>query len=189
MLMVHNNITLGQNSLAKLKLTRKKIVLIAIFSLMILGVIGVSIWFMVSSRRGEDSIALMSVDDVHSTALDYMSNGDIVKSLSLYDQQIAVRENKKEKYDLLLDESSLAASNKQYKKAIDAAKQANTLEGGSDPIALRALAEAYAASGDKKQAIVYYKKVLVILPKNNTQNPSVQRSGPSIEEIIKGLEQ
>lgn len=137
----------------------------------------------------DNAVTPIAVEKVQALALDDAARGDIDAALRLYDRQIAARPNGDEQRELLLSKSSLAASRGRYDNAIVAAKQAASMRGSDDPEALRALAEAYAASGDKTQALTTFKRILATSPKGDPQQANSLQRGPSIEAILKDLEQ
>lgn len=153
---------------------------------------GVGVWWLMrppTIAREEDADTPIAVETVQALALDDAGRGDFDAALRLYDRQIAARPNGDEKRDLLLGKSSLATSRGRFNEAIAAAKQAVSLSGKDDPEALRALAEAYAASGDKAQALSTYKRILATSSRPETSPANSLQRGPSIETIITELEQ
>lgn len=136
-------------------------------------------------RDGEDGGAdtQLTIEDVQVRAAEYFGGGDIDGGLSYYDEQIKMAEKNDEKRVLLTHKSSLALMGGQHQVAIDSARQADEI--GSTDKTVKALAEAYMASGNKEQALVYYRKLLAISPDNGSD----LRRGPSLEDTIKGLEQ
>ena len=153
---------------------------------------GGMVWMMMrpsTIAREKDSDTPIAVEKVHAFALDDAGRGDIDAALRLYDQQIAARPDGNEKRALLLGKSSLATSRGRFNDAIAAAKQAVSISGKDDQEALRALAEAYAASGDKAQALIAYKNLRDGSPKGAAPQVKGLQRGPSIDAIIEELEQ
>lgn len=153
---------------------------------------GVLLWWLMRSptiAREHDADTPIAIETVQALALDDAGRGDIDAALRLYDRQIAARPDGDEKRELLLGKSSLATSRGRFTEAIAAAKQAVALGGKDDPEALRSLAEAYAASGDKTQALTTYKHILATTKKRDAPQANGLQRGPSIYAIIEELEQ
>ncbi|MGC4190528.1 MAG: tetratricopeptide repeat protein [Thermomicrobiales bacterium] len=163
----------------------------AIIIVLVTAVGGVLVWTMMRHPEGspqDSTLTRIPIETVQAVALDDAGRGDIDAALRLYDQQIAARLDGDEKRELLLSKSSWAASSGRSTDAIAAAKQALSISGKDDQEALRALAEAYTASGDTKQALVYYKKMLEGAPQGEAPSARSLQRGPSIESIVKELE-
>jgi tetratricopeptide (TPR) repeat protein len=165
---------------------------VAIVIMLVSVIGGVMVWWLMMRPSPiaweNDAVTPIVVETVQALALDDAGRGDLDAALRLYDRQIAARPDGDEKRELLLGKSSLATSRGRFADAIAAAKQAVSLSGKDNQEALRALAEAYAASGDKKQALLYYKKMLDGAPKGDAPSAKSLQRGPSIEAIVKELE-
>lgn len=175
--------------MARIKLKQKRLIGGAIFGLFfIMAGLWVVLQFNLNTNTTDpnDRTKVMPIKEVRSTALQYTYDGDTDKGLEVYDKQIAAQKNENDKYDLLLSKSRLATFRGRYDEAIEAANQANSIKGDKDGISFQMIAEAYEASGDKEQAITYYKKAIEVTPKQDTNN-SLQR-GPTLEEIVEELE-
>lgn len=170
-----------------------KYIALAVFLL----VVGVGIYVAAQTIQAEekDSTKAISAESlersqaiaqVQVTATDYFEKGDIDGGFVYYDEQIARRQDSVEKQTLLILKSSFAIRSGRTKEAVAIAKQADDI--GSTTSTIRTLADAYRADGDKEQALIYYKQLLEKSQKNDTDMPKTQR-GPSIEGIIKELEQ
>lgn len=165
-----------------IRLTRKKVVLgIAVFIVVLLvGVLGWTVFY-----RGQKAVGMKAVvvpvDDVPPAALSYARSGDIDSGLAYYDSQIEQRKDTNDKRRLLLYKADFALSFKRYKEAVSAAKQADSIK--SDLTTIPVLARAYEGSGDKQQAVAYYKKALSLAPKDGAGS----RSNGLWEQKIKEL--
>lgn len=137
----------------KLPIKNKKVVFIAVGSLLIVFVLALVIIKMIPST-GEDTAAPLSVDEVRVRASEYAEKGDVSKGIEIYDQQIKEQNDKDAKTKLLIDKAHFATNYGKYDEAIAAGNQA--AEGGSDLSAALVLAKTYEAKGDKEQAIKYY---------------------------------
>lgn len=165
------------------RLAQKKLVFAAIATIVVLLVIGLS-WktFYSSEKEVSPEFVAVPISDIQLAAAHYAQNGDTQGGLAYFDSQIQQRENVGEKQLLLIYKSNFASNAKRYDVALDAAKQADALK--SDASTAVALARAYELSGDKRQALTYYKKALEKSDKT-TQN---SRSQGMLEYKIKELE-
>lgn len=164
----------------------------AIAFVLVTVVSGVLIWWMLRPPTNpveDESATLVPIETVQALALDDAGRGDLDAAFRLYDWQIAARPNGDEKRELLLSKSSLATSRGRFNHAIAAAQQVLSISGKDDPEALRALAEAYAASGDKTQALAAYKRILATAKKGEASQANGLQRGPSLKDIITELEQ
>lgn len=119
-------------------------------------------------------------------AMDFFEKGDFDGGFGHYDANIDALQDSKQKKALLGFKSGFAIMVGRFDEAIVFAKQADSL--GSDAVTVRALADAYRARGDKKQALVYYEKLRdTTKPESNDTDNKVRRRGPSLENIIKDL--
>lgn len=153
---------------------------------------GVLLWLMLrppTNQVEDDTATRIPIETVQAVALDDAGRGDLDAALQLYDRQIAARPDGDEKRELLLGKSSLAASRGRFDDAIAAAKQAEAMDGSENAEVLRALAEAYAASGDKAQALIAYKRILATAKTGEAPNAHSLQRGPALEDIVTELEQ
>lgn len=124
--------------------------------------------------------------EVSSVAGNYISEGDIDKGMQHYDEQIQAIDDTNDKQELLVMKARSAMRIEKYSLAVEAAKQADDM--GSNHLTKRTLADAYVASGEKDKALILYKQLLEIESKYSDETKPMQL-GPSLESIIKELEQ
>lgn len=167
----------------KLKLTSKKIIILAVLTVLV--VIGGTIAWVQISLYNQNQAAIVPLDEIEANVATYSQKGDTDGALRFYDQQVALHQNKADKQQILIMKSRFAAGAGRMDTAIDAAKQADNL--GSTNQTLSAIAEIYVAKGDKAQALVYYKKILALAPKNDAKKLFSQ--GPTLQDKIRELEQ
>lgn len=180
--------------MAKIKLTAiQKKVFIGLVVIVLLASAGVALWMRYSSfddTKTEEDVPLeLSINSTGSQAASFVADGETEKAMAHYDEQIKLAGNDRERKSLLVKKSIIALDVGQYDVAIASAKQADEIE--SDTQTMRALADAYAANGNKEEALVYYRKLLALEKPTSTQEGGVSgmQLGPSIENIIKELEQ
>lgn len=168
--------------MSKMKLTRNRIFLAVLLLVLIIAIV---IFALIKPRffgEGEEGSA-PSIDDIGLQAAVLAENDDPEEIMEYYDEQIEGRQNPEEKKILLVMKSRAAQGSQSWDVAIDAAKQADDM--GSDSMTMRTLADAYAASGDKEQALALYRELLKKYPPDGT----TPQRGPSLEDVIRGLEE
>jgi tetratricopeptide (TPR) repeat protein len=165
----------------KLPINNKKIVLIAAGSLLVILVLALVIIKMIPSNGNEDE--LPSLETTQDKAQSYIDSGDIDGGLKFYDEQIEARKDENEKKILLVYKANFAQSAGRFNEALEIAQQADAV--AADISTSRALAQAYEAQGNKEQALIYYKKLLELSPKEGMG----ARYNPIWEEKIQELEQ
>jgi tetratricopeptide (TPR) repeat protein len=179
--------------LAKIKLTAmQKKLFIGIIAGVVLLALGLVLWLKVYSPEKpteEGSVpAEVSLNSVGSQAATYVASGEVDKALTHYDEQINITQDDREKKSLLIKKAITATDIGRYDEAIASAKQADEIE--SDTQTMRVLADAYAANGDKEEALTYYRRILALeksIATTEDARPNMQ-FGPSLETIIKELE-
>lgn len=172
--------------MAKIKLTRNRLLAVGAVLVFLAAVGGIVVRMnlsTLSNSQKEEPTVHAPLEDVQATALEYANNNDIDGGLKYFDEQIEERQDNDEKKRLLLAKSNFALGADRNDTAISAAEQANEIS--SDIASTEALARSYAASGDKEQAIIYYKKVLELSSKEGSSD----RYSPIWEERIAELEQ
>ncbi len=158
----------------------RKIVFITAGSLLVVVALALVIIKMIPSGGDEP---LPSVEDAQNGAFSFTENNDIDGGLKYYDEQIEARENTDEKKALLLHKSSFAQSAGRFDEALKAAQQAGAIAPNAGTA--EAIARAYEAQGDKEQALIYYKKLLELSPKDGLGSRYI----PVWEEKIRELEE
>lgn len=140
------------------------------------------------SKTKDDTPPEVSLNTVGSQAAAYVAEDDFEGAFEHYDKQIEAAQDNRQKKSLLVKKSLLARDIGEYDVAIASAKQADEID--SDTQTMRALADAYAANGDKEQALTYYRKLLVFEKVEGDGEGAMQgmQLGPSVETIIKELE-
>lgn len=180
--------------MAKIKLTAtQKKLSIGFAAVVLLIALGMVVWMKLiptnDSDTEEDVPAEISLNRIGSQAASYIASGEVEKAFAYYDEQIERTQDNREKKSLLIKKAITATDMELYDEAIASAKQADEIE--SDTATMRALADAYAANGDKEEALTYYKKLLAL--KKPAPDTEGARSGmeldQSVENIIKELEQ
>lgn len=104
--------------------------------------------------------------------------------LARYDEQVDKRESSEEKQEVLILKSRYARRVEQFDIAVNVAKQAYDMD--PNGMATRNLADTYRESGNKEQALEYYKKLLEM--SSASEDGAVVYRGPTVEEIIRELE-
>lgn len=179
------------NILNKIKLTptQNKVLVVTILGIVVI-LVGIIVWMQgttdVDDGKDKSSDVMLSVNEARSKALRIIADGDIDRGMKYYDEQISLMDNKEDKQQLLMMKAKSAQRMERYDISVDAAQRADDI--GSSNMTIRALADAYAARGDKEQAIDYYKKLLAA-ESAPPEGGVVMRFGPSVEDIIKELEQ
>jgi len=168
--------------LATVKLTRKKLLIGGVLCLLVI-VLGVGTWIYTASRveNKEEPAALIPTGDVQIFAAEYARSGDVNRGMRLYNEQIALRTKNEDKLELLLGKANFSIDNKRYQDAVDAGQQADKLD--TSLSATLALARAYEAQGDKKQAVKYYQRLL------DKDGSGAGRDGDSWQHKIRELSQ
>jgi tetratricopeptide (TPR) repeat protein len=176
-------IDVGQGTSRAKRLLQKKMVFVIIVIIVASLAVGLA-WktFYPSDKEAIPEFVAVPISDIQLAAAHYTQNGDVQGGLAYFDSQIQQRENVDEKQLLLIYKSNFASDAKRYDVALDAAKQADALK--SDASTAVALARVYELSGDKRQALTYYKKALDKSDKS-TQN---SRSQGMLEYKITELE-
>ncbi len=178
-------INVGQGASMVKGLSQKKMVFLVVAATILIVVLaGIFLWrtFYSAEKDAGMKAVVVPISDVQVAAALYAQNGSIQEGLEYFDSQIEQRENVDEKQLLFIYKSNFALDAKRYDVALDAAKRADTLK--SDASTAVALARAYELSGDKRQALTYYKKALDKSDKN-AQN---SRSQGMLEYKITELE-
>lgn len=163
----------------------KKIAL-AVLALLVL-VVALFVWGRPSAedRDSGDIDEQPTINDISYNATKISKEGSFNEALTYYDKQVESTGSNEEKITVLIKKSRFALGEGKNTEAVEAAKQAYDIE--ESDRTTRALADAYAAKGDKDQAITYYKKLLETSKASDESGGMVAR-GPSIEQIISELE-
>lgn len=157
-----------------IRLTRNKAALGIVAVVLVLAVGGALFGltrFFSGEKEGGAQLPLVPVNDVQAAAMGYARGGDAESGLAYFDSQIEPRKNTTEKWLLLLYKSNFALGVRRYSEAVDAAKMADAIK--SDLSTTVALARAYEGSGNKQQALTYYKRALKASPK---EGPSSRKN-------------
>lgn len=123
----------------------------------------------------------ISPEEVHASSLEYVSKGDASGGLEYYDEQIDNAQNSGEKRQLLIYKADFAQRVNRPDDAIAAVRQADDISSGSDTV--QALAMAYEASGNKEQAIIYYRKIIDMSPDDDMEASYISLWEKKIEEL------
>lgn len=107
-----------------------------------------------------------SVEQSRLAAVDRADEGDIDGALKEYDKAISEQGgDEAKKRELLLHKADLSRQSGRYDVAIDAAKQAEGIK--TDATSAQSLAASYELSGDKENAVIYYKKLIELTPEDS----------------------
>lgn len=126
-----------------------------------------------------------TMNDLSYTARKIASEGSFDEALEYYDKQAEKAEVSEDKITILIKKSRFALGEGKTAEAVKAAKQA--YDSSESDRTMRALADAYAADGNKEQALIYYKKLLESSTPEEGDG-GVTARGPSIQQIISELE-
>jgi len=150
---------------------KKRVIIIAIVVIVFAGGV-ISGWFFVSYQlavqRENNSKELIKLFD---DADKLVNTGKTDQAIAAYDVLIKKTNNTDQKASLLLNKATLYKQNKNYDKALTIAKEAESYSPKNSSVA-GYIAQTYAEKGDKKNAIIYYKKAISLVDKTSPMSGS-----------------
>lgn len=170
-------------------MTKKKLVIISVTGLVLIGIIAGLWWYMANKPKRQDSPKPGDLSYVNrKEVVDLRKKEDTITDESSYQSTAKAYENTiknantADQADLYLRKAVVAMKTQHYDDAIDAAKKA--AEASPSPAAYSLMGDAAAAKNDKQAAIDYYKQSISALDK---KSPYYSKNVTEIEKKITTL--